>query len=1332
MNKLIRYIFALSLLTWCFIVLSNGTAVAQSTIGFSIQGATVLAKDTFTIAVKADTLLTGRDIYSFRFGLSYSADYLEFLGIDSVGSVLKDWGIPTFSNKTKGRILIAGAGSNKLTGKGNLFYLRFKAIASYSYNVGSYIENISGQSYLNEGSPAMSLPYTYIQVNSRSYPDIYYDSYSLFVGDEAQMYVSGGTAPYIYNILDTAVAVISSQSKVKGKGPGLTKAFVTDKDGEKSYTSGNIDVRAIKMSVVRSSAWPNDTFYLPVKIEIAPGTKVYSGYFELTHNTNIQGIKNSVQNGDYEISLQRNAVTNLTRVSFASANGISGSGILCYLGFKAINSGNHYFYFQNMKFNENLLAFDYADYVEVYSLPTLNISPNSGTLMWGATQKITVTNGAPPLKYSVSIPALASIDELGNLSALSGGIVKVTATDTHGATKTSGDFTILDNQFSVINTNGDLDHVTRVPISTSPLPAGKGIYDFDGTISFVENDLEFIGLDPVGSGMLTEFVKTGNSVHIVGASSIGIPSGIICYLKFKIKNTVPIDGQTNITINSLTANESSLFSTTENGKITRVLQMSYRPVANAGINKTVAEGTIVQLDGSGSYDEDGNPITYLWTAPNGINLDNNTLQKPSFTAPEVNVNTIYTFTLVVNDGTDNSDPSTVKITVLQINKRPVANAGPDKSYNEGSSVSLNGSLSSDPDGDVISYKWTSLDGIILFDALGVSPSFTAPQVNNDKNYRFKLEVADGVLTSLADTVVIKVVNLNKKPVAFAGGDQTVNEGTLVQLDGSLSADADGEAITYKWTAPQNVTLSSTTASKPTFTAPLVHLDSVLVISLVVNDGHIDSEVDNVSITVKNLNILSTEAQILSAAMTGADSTKVDQALLQVNLYLPYGAEPRALAPTFQISPKANIVPAGGSIRNFTSPVLYTVTAEDGITKKVYSVRVFVPTITLKRTLVAGWNWISLSNTPPDLKVSPVLGSLSLANLDYIKSATSSATYYTSSGWFGDLSNLPQLEMLMFKKATSQVFTLSGKEINPTLVTIPVSTGWNRIGYVLKGNAKLGEVFDPASLPTGEILLKSKEGSAIYYPASGWVGDLDSLRILNGYMLKTAANSNLKYMAGSAKLKSANQSLFSAYNLHRIYQINPPSFEFSANMVGECLNPTGENAIRKGDLLIAYSGYECRGVAEASYIPELNRYVFILTIFSNENQEKLSFRLKSLDNVPEQEISDKLTFKNDEVFGQAMSPFPLHLKNATTILNDSFDASVIVFPNPVTDALQIRSDKKILSVTISGLSGNCIQILKDIPENIILINTQNLVSGMYILKIETSGGTFIRKLIKSTS
>lgn len=780
-----------------------------------------------------------------------------------------------------------------------------------------------------------------------------------------------------------------------------------------------------------------------------------------------------------------------------------------------------------------------------------------------------------------------------------------------------------------------------------------------------------------------------------------------------------------ITVSETNATPQTIFITQQASNINHI------PVAHAGPDQTVDIGATVTLDGSTSSDADGNQLSYHWTAPAGIILSSTTTVNPHFTAPVVSVNTAFTFSLVVNDGTADSPPDQIVVTVKRPYEAPVANAGPDQSVNEGTGVSLDGSASTNTNGNPLTYKWTAPAGITLNSTTAINPSFTAPEVTVNTDYTFTLVVNDGVSDSPADQIVVTVKQVNKAPVANAGPAQTVDEGSTVTLDGSASSDPEGNAITYLWNAPSGIVLSSASAVKPVFTAPLVHLDSVLVFSLVVNDGLLNSNTATVNITVKNLNFLNSGAQIIKATAVNIDSSKVDQVSSQVVLYLPYGTDPRALAPTFQISTKATISPASGSVHDFTSPVSYSVTSEDKLTTKTYSVNVFTRTVTLKRKLAAGWNWISLSATPADYSIGSVLGSLSLINLDYLTSEAGSATYYTPSGWFGDLTNLPQTEMMMLKKASSEVFTFSGKEINPALVNLPVSTGWNRIGYILKGNAPIGGVFDESALPGGDILLKSKEASAIFYPLSGWAGDLDSLRTMTGYMMKTVSNGLVKYKANSAKLKSAEQSLFARNELYANYQINPADFEFSANLIGELVNESGENTIQRGDLLIAYTQTGQRGVTEARFIPDLNRYVFLLTMFSNLDQEKLSFKLKLLSDDQEKAIAENVVFSSDEVYGKAMTPYPLHLNSTTGIENTGIDGSITVFPNPFTDEIQIRSDETIRSATLSGLSGNCLQTISNSSEYTLRLTTKNLSSGIYILKIETSRGTILRKLIKSS-
>jgi K319L-like, PKD domain len=92
---------------------------------------------------------------------------------------------------------------------------------------------------------------------------------------------------------------------------------------------------------------------------------------------------------------------------------------------------------------------------------------------------------------------------------------------------------------------------------------------------------------------------------------------------------------------------------------------------------------------------------------------------------------------------------------------------------------------------------------------------------------------------------------NTTPVADAGPDVTVFRNSTASLDGSHSADADGNSLTFKWsqTSGPAVTLSSDAVARPTFLAP--RITGSLGFSLVVNDGRTASSADTVVIQIQN-------------------------------------------------------------------------------------------------------------------------------------------------------------------------------------------------------------------------------------------------------------------------------------------------------------------------------------------------------------------------------------------------------------------------------------------------------------------------------------------------
>ncbi len=320
------------------------------------------------------------------------------------------------------------------------------------------------------------------------------------------------------------------------------------------------------------------------------------------------------------------------------------------------------------------------------------------------------------------------------------------------------------------------------------------------------------------------------------------------------------------------------------------------PIANAGPDQSdIHAGQTVTLDGSGSSDPNGDPITYAWTQVDGagnpitptVTLSNSTAQKPTFTAPGDGPETLH-FSLVVTDKFAAASIADLVDIGVDANGQPVANAGPDQSnINAGQTVTLDGSGSSDPEGGTITYAWTQVDGsgnpitptVTLSNPSAQKPTFAAP-ATGPLTLHFSLVVKDPFnLASVADTVDI-AVNANGVPVANAGTDQSgILAGHTVTLDGSGSSDPEGGTITYAWTQVDGsgnpitptVTLSSNTAQKPTFVAPATG-PVTLHFSLVVTDNFgAASPADTVDIAVN--------ANAAPVASAGPNQTGVSPASL---------------------------------------------------------------------------------------------------------------------------------------------------------------------------------------------------------------------------------------------------------------------------------------------------------------------------------------------------------------------------------------------------------------------------------------------------------------------
>jgi hypothetical protein len=210
----------------------------------------------------------------------------------------------------------------------------------------------------------------------------------------------------------------------------------------------------------------------------------------------------------------------------------------------------------------------------------------------------------------------------------------------------------------------------------------------------------------------------------------------------------------------------------------------------------------------------------------------------------------------------------------------VANAGAKQFvvFGASSTVTLDGTYSTDADNDQITYKWTLLQKpssstAVLSSSTSARPTFTAAVAGD---YVAQLIVNDGKVDSAPSSVIVVASAANVQPVANAGDDKNVTVSTVVTLDGTTSTDANFDTLTYLWswmaspsTAPA---LSSATSPKPTFTPAAA---GTYVLSLTVSDGKLSSTPDPITITVS-------AANSLPVAVAGADQNVITASVVTLD------------------------------------------------------------------------------------------------------------------------------------------------------------------------------------------------------------------------------------------------------------------------------------------------------------------------------------------------------------------------------------------------------------------------------------------------------------------
>jgi hypothetical protein len=423
---------------------------------------------------------------------------------------------------------------------------------------------------------------------------------------------------------------------------------------------------------------------------------------------------------------------------------------------------------------------------------------DDGGLVGADTVTITVSNQTNQLPNAViTAPERANIGD--NITLDGSG-----STDVDGSivsfewTQLSGDIVVLSN------VGNNVEFI--VPDSNTPLDFQLRVIDNEGGQSTITHEI-VINQNPVANAGSDISVESGASANLNAAASLDDDGSIQSYLWSQLSgpvvsiqnsdsvtasfDTSNLQGDVVITL-TVTDNEGATNSDTLLVSITAQISANQLPNVLITAPARANIGDNITLDGSGSTDVDGSIVSFEWTQLAGDSVVlTGTGNNAVFVVPDSNVGLVFQLRV-----TDNEGGQSTTTHELNINQRPVANAGNNISVETGAIVDLDATASLDEDGTIQSYFWSQQSGpaITIQNSNSSHASFFSS--NAEGEIVIVLTVTDNEGATSIDTILATVTAHNDSNTPPS---ETPDPGTDSDSQNSGSGGALGLEFIFFWT-----------------------------------------------------------------------------------------------------------------------------------------------------------------------------------------------------------------------------------------------------------------------------------------------------------------------------------------------------------------------------------------------------------------------------------------------------------------------------------------------------------------------------------------------------
>jgi len=366
----------------------------------------------------------------------------------------------------------------------------------------------------------------------------------------------------------------------------------------------------------------------------------------------------------------------------------------------------------------------------------------------------------------------------------------------------------------------------------------------------------------------------------------------------------------------------------------------------------------------------------------------------------------------------------------------------------------------------------------------------------------------------------------------------------------------------------------------------------------------------------------------------------------------------------------------------------------------------------------GYTWFSVNVNPGSMSLNSLFSNIAPCENDRIIGQQSFATYYGTQ-WVGSLSSIDPTAMYKMKLCSQQTWCKQGLPVNITPMTI--ASGYPWIGYLPQSDLPINTALAgivPAPVSNDRF---NGQSSFATFTGTQWVGSLATLQKGKGYIIHLANPSILTYPTGLDNPGTTIEN--PAIAIASPTGDNPKAnARYNMQLIASIILPDGSTSVNAGDVVLAYVGNECRGMANP--VPELLGRLFLSVGSDIESGEELTFKVFLSDENQLYDVSNNMAFSSEMEVGMMANPYEFNLSGLTGIPIVAKGSGIRVgevYPNPfdATASIEIGIDKtgKVEGRIINGV-GNVIRVVmnKELEAGsyVLKLNGEDLPPGLYTL------------------